>query len=288
MVFVSPRQRSKSLIFDGDQFGADNALRISANPHDLVGHWEAAHLVDLLAHGAVLRRKHQSALARIARFTRLPGSLLDFGCGFGFFLDTARATGWDVAGIDPLPGHGTYARGALHLPVISDTLRHDTYAPASFDVITAFQVFEHLPDPRAELLALRRILKPGGVIAIEVPNIATPLVRLMGARHRHFVADHLWFFSPDTLRRFLSANGFTVLNTAFPTRWLSARYLAARWLPRFLPDPTARTFQAAAERLPGGDAVLPVNLRDIVMVVARRAAADNPQDNSIDDVDAGS
>lgn len=271
MVYVSLRQRTASLIFDGEQFAGD-PLRASADPADLVGRWEAAHLVDALAHGAVLRRNHRAALARIARHARPPGRLLDFGCGFGLFLDTARQVGWDVAGIDPLPGHGAYARGALGLDVVSDTLRPDTFPAARFDVVTAFQVFEHLPDPRAELAALRRLLRPGGLLVVEVPNVATPLVRLLGGRHRHFVADHLWFFAPATLRRFLESGGFEVLEVARPTRWLSARYLAARWLPRYLPRRLARAVDAAAARLPGGDVALPINLGDIVLAVGRRTA----------------
>jgi len=270
MVYVSLRQRTASLIFDGEQFAGD-PLRASADPADLVGRWEAAHLVDALAHGAVLRRNHRAALARIARHARPPGRLLDFGCGFGLFLDTARQVGWDVAGIDPLPGHGAYARGALGLDVVSDTLRPDTFPAARFDVVTAFQVFEHLPDPRAELAALRRLLRPGGLLVVEVPNVATPLVRLLGGRHRHFVADHLWFFAPATLRRFLESGGFEVLEVARPTHWLSARYLAARWLPRYLPRRLARAVDAAAARLPGGDVALPINLGDIVLAVGRAA-----------------
>lgn len=268
MVFVSPRLRTASLIFDGEQF-AEDPLRTSANPNDLVGHWEAAHLVSALAHRDVLRRNHRAALDRIARYARPPGRLLDFGCGFGFFLDSARTAGWDVAGIDPLPGHGAYARGALGLNVITDTLRPDSFEPRSFDVITALQVFEHLPDPRAELAALRRLLRPGGIIAIEVPNIEAPLVRLFGPRHRHFVADHLWFFSPGTLSRLLEDAGLSVLDVSRPTRRLSLRYLAARWLPRFLPEALGRRLPRAVDGMPGRDRCLPINLGDIVLAIAR-------------------
>jgi len=268
MIYVSPRERTNSLIFDGHQFDGD-PLRDSTDPNDLVGHWEAALLVGALAHRNVLRRNHRAALARIARYVRPPGRLLDFGCGFGLFLDAARAAGWDVAGLDPLPGHGAYARGALGLDVVSDTLRDETFPVRSFDVVTAFQVFEHLPDPRTELTQLRRLLRPGGIVAIEVPNIATPLVRLMGPRHRHFVPDHLWFFSPTTLRRFVEAAGFEVLEVARPTRWLSARYMAARWLPRYLPRRVGHAVDAIASRLPGGDVALPINLGDIVLIIGR-------------------
>lgn len=70
-----------------------------------------------------------------------------------------------------------------------DYLREDTFAPESFDVVTSLQVFEHVDEPLAELTKIRRVLKPGGLLVVEIPSIDSPLVRLMRSRHRHFVRD---------------------------------------------------------------------------------------------------
>lgn len=272
MVYVSPRQDQRALIHDGADVVHDQRLRRSADLRDLAGCWESAALATTLAQRDARALNHQAALAAIARHRPPPGTLLDFGCGWGFFLESARQAGWDVRGIEPLPGHGVFARGALGLDVVTDTLRPDTFPPASFDVATAFQVFEHLPDPAAEIDKLHAVLKPGGLVAIEVPNIDTVLVSLLRGRHRHFVQDHLWFFGPATLARFLQAHGFDILETTFPTRRLTVRHVIDHWTARQASPRVADALHRGADRAGALDRVIRVNLRDIVMVIARKAA----------------
>lgn len=270
MIYVSPRLDERAII-DADRPLADlERLRRSSDPADLAGCWE----LDLLAAEtpalrAARRVNHRAALAWIAQHRPPPGRLLDFGCGWGFFLEDARQAGWEVQGLEPLPGHGVHARGVLGLDVVTDTLRPDSFPPASFDVVTAFQVFEHLPDPTAELVKLRRLLRPGGLVVIEVPNIATPLVRLLGDRHRHFVEDHLWFFSPRSLARLLEQGGFVPLATHFPTRRLPLGRLLDAWAARYLPPAAVRSLRHAADRTHLLERRLPVNLRDIVLLIGR-------------------
>ena len=271
LVFVSPREDERAIIDEGRPLAELERLRDSRDPRDLAGCWE----LDLLAAEtpalrAARRVNHQAALGWIARHRPPPGRLLDFGCGWGFFLEDARAAGWTVQGLEPLPGHGVHARGALGLDVRTDTLRPDSFPPESFDVVTAFQVFEHLPDPAAELAKLHRMLKPGGLMVIEVPNIATPWVRLLGGRHRHFVEDHLWFFSPRSLARLLERQGFTPIATHFPTRRLPVERLLDAWAGRYLPPRAVGALRAVAQRAGLLERRLPVNLRDIVLLIGRR------------------
>lgn len=212
------------------------------------------------------------ALDRIQQHVQPPGRLLDFGCGWGFFLSVARERGWEPYGLEPLPGHAVYARARFGVNVITDVLRDDTFPPDSFDAITAFQVFEHLPDPASNLARLHRILKPGGLILIEVPNIDTWSVRLLGPRHRHFVQDHLNFFSPHTLTLLLENHGFQVLSTCHPTRRMTVRHLVADWGGRYLPEPVTSAAQALVRRLGLWERVISMNLGDIVEVMGRKAA----------------
>lgn len=272
LVYVSPRERTGSIIFEGADLPNREALKDQDDPNLLIGSWEAAHLERFLPEREHLSAGHQRMLARIAEHRPPPGELLDFGCGWGFFLEDARAAGWTVQGLEPLPGHGVYARGRLGLPVVTDTLHEDTFAEDRFDVVTAFQVFEHLPDPAAELVKIRRILRDDGLLVVEVPNIATPAVHVLRGRHRHFVEDHLWFFSPRTLPALFVRAGFEVLETSFPTRTLSLRYLASAWLPRYLPAFVARRLQGLAQRSFLAERTVRVNLGDILLVVARKVS----------------
>lgn len=271
LVFVSPREDLRAIIDEGRPLAELERLRHSRDPRDLAGCWE----LDLLAAETPALRQarrvnHQAALRWIAAHRPPPGRLLDFGCGWGFFLEDAREAGWQVRGLEPLPGHGVHARGALGLDVVTDTLRPDSFPPESFDVVTAFQVFEHLPDPGAELTKLHGLLRPGGLVVIEVPNIATPLLRLLGGRHRHFVEDHLWFFSPRTLGRLLERHGFQPIATHFPTRRLPLERLLDAWAARYLPPAALRGLRGLAGRAGLLERRLPVNLRDIVLRIGRK------------------
>jgi SAM-dependent methyltransferase len=128
-----------------------------------------------------------------------PGRLLDIGTADGHFLEVMRARGWDVAGVEPGGSrpegdnrqldirYGPFPEVATGLP------------PESFDVITAWAVFEHLHDPTAAFHECARLLRPGGRLVVEVPNLASPAAR---TPLKEDLPRHLYFYEARTLRRF--------------------------------------------------------------------------------------
>jgi len=140
--------------------------------------------------------------------------VLDVGCNLGSFLAALRdRTGCAVVGLEPAPVPARYAREHLQLDVREACLEEaaDAFAPASFDVITLWHVLEHLRAPRRELQIIRRLLKPGGALIVEVPNFADPLRRLFGKSWAYVdVPRHLLHFTPRTLRMVLEDAGFSV------------------------------------------------------------------------------
>lgn len=270
--YVSPVEDDRALINDGPVLrGDDPAVLSSTDLNDLEGSWESQIFPEKQAELPALRRNANDALQRIARFVQPPGRLLDFGCGWGFFLAEAQRSGWEPYGLEPLPAPAIYARVHAGATVVSDTLRAESFPERFFDVITSFQVFEHLPEPDAVLAQLARLLCPGGLILIEVPNINTWSVRLLGKRHRHYVQDHLNFFSGQTLGQLMERHGLRVVDAYYPIRQMSLRHLLVGWGGRLLPA----QFAAAASRLPQRllDTIVPIRLGDIVSVVAQRPLA---------------
>jgi 2-polyprenyl-3-methyl-5-hydroxy-6-metoxy-1,4-benzoquinol methylase len=134
------------------------------------------------------------------------GRLLDFGCGGGGFLTCAPefdAFGFEVSSNGDI-WDGNIYRGAL------ETARRTRpeFADQSFDVITAWDVLEHLPEIDRDVAALHALLKPGGVFVFSVPNVASLMAKLQGPTWNSYLLEHIWYFDPATIDRYLAARGF--------------------------------------------------------------------------------
>ncbi len=270
LVYISPIEKPQAII-NGPVVPQERTdLLTGGDLSDLAGCWELVHLPDREAEWPALRRNAQNALRRLERHRFPPGRLLDLGCGWGHFLAVARERGWEPYGLEPLAGHALYARAHTGATVVTDILREDTFPGDFFDAATAFQVFEHLPDPAGDLERLHRMLKPGGLILIEVPNIATWSVRLLRQYHRHFVPDHLTFFSPRTLTALLQGKGFRVLERYRPTRWMTLRHLLLDWLGRRFPDHLRRSLGQLLRKSGLEQRLVPVNIGDIIAAIGQK------------------
>jgi 2-polyprenyl-3-methyl-5-hydroxy-6-metoxy-1,4-benzoquinol methylase len=159
------------------------------------------------------------------------GRLLEVGCGEGWLLAAASDAGYDVRGLDfsddglqrfhpGLARHVTFGDAFENLErLIGDCAR--------FDVVAMEHVLEHVLDPEALVTRLRRLIAPGGALALTVPNDFSPLQRLAresGMIDRDFwVAppQHLNYFDAASLRRFLERLGFEirVAHASFPIDW---------------------------------------------------------------------
>ena len=141
-----------------------------------------------------------------------PARVLDVGAAAGFFVEQARAVGYDARGVEPSGWASGFARDELGQPVDTGMLEAQRYADASFDVVTMWEVIEHLPDPRAFLAEVSRVLAPGGTLAFSTPDAGSPAARLSGRRWLGWykVPEHLWYFDKPSLRRLLAEAGFQI------------------------------------------------------------------------------
>ena len=262
--FIPTIVNDKAIISDGPVLDTlPEAARQSRNLADIQGSWELPILQVKEREFPAARLNTRQAIRRLASLTH-PGRILDYGCGGGFQLSVACEEGWQAEGLEPLTGHAVYARAKFGIPVVNDILRDDTFADESFDAITAFQVFEHIPNPVREIKRLVKALKPGGALLIEVPNIDNLLSKIMRSRHRHFVADHLNFFSPATLSRLMRNCGLDVVSVHFPARMMSIEHLTD-WIVRMAP--VAKPLERIGHNPRVANRMVSVNLHDIVEVI---------------------
>lgn len=147
------------------------------------------------------------------------GRLLDFGCGWGDHLAAATSLGWDAMGVEVDQVKVDFCN-KHRLKAVFGNLLDGLFEEASFDAVIAEQVFEHLYDPASYLKEVRRVLKPGGVLYIAVPNFDGLLAKLQGPSWDlvHPVC-HVRYFDSSTLSRFLATNGFSVLEKAYLPRY---------------------------------------------------------------------
>ncbi len=152
---------------------------------------------------SIEQTSHNQALARfcdriMARRPQ-PGRLLDVGCATGDFLFAMQQRGWQVQGVEPVIHAAALARQTFGLDVHTGLLEEAGYAPNQFDVVTLWDVLEHVADPLATLTETARILRPGGMLVFSLPNPASFEARLFGAnwvgwerpRHLHLIPPEL-------------------------------------------------------------------------------------------------
>ena len=136
------------------------------------------------------------------------GKLLDLGCASGFFVAKAREAGFDAMGVDASTWMIERARArcpeATFLVGSLESLQFD----AEFDVITLWDVIEHVHSPRDVIRRVRDWLKPGGILLMSMPNASSFIAKALGARWMLLLREHLWYFSPDTIARLLPLCGF--------------------------------------------------------------------------------
>ena len=110
--------------------------------------------------------------------------LLDVGCGLGFFLARAAEAGWDVTGCEPSQFWAARAGARVGSErVLLGTARHHALDGERFDLVTAWDVLEHVFDPLPLLERLRSLLAPGGRLSVRTPNLAYVLPLYALRRH---------------------------------------------------------------------------------------------------------
>lgn len=164
------------------------------------------------------------------------GTVLDVGCGTGLFLERLRAeSGLNVRGIEPDPVRAAEAarRGlAVEVGMFGDRAA----GAATLDAITMLQVLEHVLDPLEVLRAAYRLLRPGGVLVVDVPGLHNPRIlayratRLRALARRDFIPSHVWYFTRPALCRLLERAGFAV-EQAVTGRYAARHAKATVWQP---------------------------------------------------------
>ncbi|MEN6303054.1 MAG: class I SAM-dependent methyltransferase [Armatimonadia bacterium] len=239
------------------------------NPQEanLVDAYAAAVDEDYLQEWPARRETFRRSLRQLHRYAQPPGDLLDVGCSTGFFLQVAQEAGWQAVGLEPSHWAVEQAR-AQGLEVREGDLEANPPPPASFDVVTLWDVIEHVRDPLQTLQAAHAALRPGGVLALTTMDIGSLAARALGSRWPHLMRMHLWYFRYHHVAKLLQEAGFTDLHRHGHVRVLSASYLASRF--KFTGGPVSRALGWLIQALGLGKVLVPIYLGDLIAVYARK------------------
>jgi len=156
------------------------------------------------------------------------GRILDIGTAGGSFLKVAKGCGWDAHGIEPNKWLGEWGKKQYGVDIKQGTIHDHKFPDNYFDVITLWDVLEHVPDPKKELLEVRRILKDDGFIFVNYPDIGSWIAKLMGRRWVFWLSIHLFYFTPRTMKMMLKKTGFRFIKKKPHIQRLALGYLVFR------------------------------------------------------------
>lgn len=171
---------------------------------ELTAHYEGYGRNDYLS-DLTIKRYHQ--LMDMFEPYRKTNKILDVGCGIGYFLDVAKERGWEV--------HGTeYTDKAIEIcsskgiHMQKGVLNAENYEPESFDIVTSFEVIEHINNPREELKNIVNLMRKGGAFYITTPNFNSLLRYHLKADYNIVTwPEHLSYYTPQTLTKLLKKVG---------------------------------------------------------------------------------
>ncbi|WP_420338012.1 class I SAM-dependent methyltransferase [Roseibium sp.] len=159
-------------------------------------------------------------------------SILEFGCGDGAFLQRVRGEATTCIGVELQRDYVS----ALNEDGIECCSSLDSLEGSKYDTVVSFHVLEHLPDPMSVLLELKRVLKPGGILVVEVPHARDLLIsELKNKAFTEFTlwSQHLVLHTRESLRRLLTAAGFENIIVEGVQRYSLSNHLT--WLSKGTP-----------------------------------------------------
>lgn len=193
------------------------------------------------------RMKHltfASRLHSIEAFISSPGKVLDVGCATGYFLEVAQSLGWEVAGVELSAYSAGLAGSKFGKRIFNGTLEQAVYPDGTFDLVTLSDLIEHVPQPVAFLREVRRILKPGGLVMIVTPDLHSLSERVMHGKWSHYKQEHIYYFSPPTIKSSLEKSGLVPVMIKSAPKYLNLDYIINQFViyPHPLLTPLVKVF----------------------------------------------
>ena len=230
--------------------------------------------LDYIQDQPIIELNARNRLDKIHRYVQPPGLAIDIGCAAGFFLNVCRQVGWEVKGVELSDYAAAFARKQLNLDVHTGTLATAKYRTGLAKLVTLWDVIEHVPDPKQLLAEATSVLKPGGLLVLSTGDIESRVSRLFKSSWRLITYDHLYYFSAQTIQRYLEDVGLEVLEVRYPGRFVSPRLTIHMLFIHYL---KGRVFKWLKDPLMSLTSLIPnlnLNFGDVMTVYARKPSSE--------------
>lgn len=216
--FALKKCQGCGFVFVNPQYSFESLMQIYQDKKD------SKKIIEIYARIAtpLVLAEYDRKLDQLERMLGRKGKILDFACAAAYFVERANKKGWDAYGVDvgSWVKEAAEARGVRNIYI--GQLASLNFPDGYFDIIYAAQVLEHLQSPLSTLAEIRRILKPSGILYVDVPNYHTiPIMLNKDDFYLNTPPQHINYFTPKTLKLLLERSGFKInlLTTEGGLKW---------------------------------------------------------------------
>jgi SAM-dependent methyltransferase len=179
--------------------------------------------------GTAAQRLARAQVELVARHRPPPARVLDVGSGGGAFLGAALEKGFNASGLEPSSECIRVVTERLPAVRIAQGMVESAdIAAGSYDVVTLWDVLEHLADPRAIVQRIASWLVPGGLLLVQLPDADSLPAKLLGPHWPLLLREHLSYFNEATITRLLEEAGYRVVSVRPCLRYFPLAHLAGR------------------------------------------------------------
>ena len=218
------------------------------------------------------RRTFQRNLRQLS-LHKEKGKLLDIGCYLGVFLDEAKKQGWEVEGLEPSRWCVEQAEKVFGLRLKQGTYRDVLVFHQEFDVVTMWDILEHVDSPMNALRLIHSTLKDDGLFVFSTLDLGSWYARFFGSRWPWLMRMHIYYFDRKHIRQYLEKAGFTVREIKVYKHIVSLEYLVYKLkrINKFLFVLMAGFYKVC--RLFKKDVFFTIALGDFMEVYAQKASS---------------
>jgi spore maturation protein CgeB len=181
--------------------------------------------VDYDADKDAMRSVFERYLRDFERILGKPGRLLDIGAATGYFMKVAEGRGWKSHGVE-ISSYAAELGRSRGLDIETGTIHDTNFGKESFDLVTMWDVVEHVPDPILDIYKACSLLRQGGLLAINTPDSGSRFAKFRGSRwHLLVPPEHIFYFNRDGLITILGKSGFEILEVGCIGKRFTAEYI---------------------------------------------------------------